>query len=536
MALTLTSEPTRTVNGILSNVTAMKSQIPFEFLRRDYVGALTGSSGGGSPTLIIQLPNETAVTDNLMVGALIYVVFTSVYTTGFYEVTSISAGGTISIGVNIPYISNPTCDVNLLYRPNYNVAINLIDNSTGNFILSSAVRYTPKQNGELFVDLSGLFFGYQPFEGALDFKITYAESWGGVDLGYSVSNDYLGLPASKQLLNDGGANMWEYLPNVQNVSDINKITKSASPDNEPIFWFDLDVSFPFVVNDYVTVNVPPYKTTAKITTVSNVLGTRWVQLDTPFLGGKEAGSTSILGNVSSVAGKFLTSFNKPKQWKYYSRTFSWIFDDNLIARTGNAAVSLDLKGYDNAGSLIYSDSGEFESAGFYTYSIDPTVDVSYFELTLSSGGVASEVLTITQELPCKNPIMIEWKNDQGVMDQYIFGFNQAVTDTAKEGLIYESPITQTMDLVSNTLGRLPIGGNQSIQLLASNLDINTFNALKRIKESDTVNLFLDVEGNKKISVAVVGDYTSVRETDSVVADLGIKIKLPSNFQIENAWQ
>lgn len=541
MALTLVSDPTRTVNGITSNVIAMKSQIPFEFNRLDLTGKSLVESPFFSGIMAINfIDGDGSFLEFATAGDSVYLEFDDTYSTGFYVISQVTypsgpPNGTVEFGS--PYISDTTCGVNLLtYKANYNVSINLLDNSTGDFILTNTVRYTPKQTGGLFVDLAGLFFGYQPFDGALDFKITYAESWNGVDQGYVVSNDYLGLPAKKQLLNDGGSNMWEYLPNVQNVSDINKITKSASPDNEPIFWFDLDVSFPFVVNDYVTVNVPPYKITAKITTVSNVLGTRWVQLDTPFLGGKEAGSTSILGNISSVAGKFLTSFNKPKQWRYYKKTFNWIFDDNLIARTGNSGVTLYLKGYDNAGSLIYSESEDYGTSGFKSYSIDQTVEVSYFELYLNSGSLSSEVLKITQELPCRNPIMIEWQNNQGVMEQYVFSFNQSIADTAKEGLIYESPITQTLDLESNVLSRLPLGGSQTIQLLADNLDANTFNALKQIKTSEIVNLFLDVEGNKKISVAVSGDYTSIRETDSSVADFGLKIKLPTDFDINNVWQ
>ena len=539
MALTLVSDPTRTVNGITSNVIAMKSQIPFEFLREDFADqAVSSSPLVGSDYIVVTIDN-TELFNQHQSGDIFYLEFADTYITGFYVSTDAFAGvGSIrSYEFAITYTSDTTSNVNAISAfKNYNVAINLLDNSTGDFILTNPVRYTPKQTGELFVDLAGLFFGYQPFDGALDFKITYAESWNGVDQGYVVSNDFLGLPAKKQLLNDGGANMWEYLPNVKNVSDINKITKSASPDNEPILWFDLDVSFPFVVNDYVTVLIPPYKTTAKVTAISNVLGTRWIQLDTPFLGAKEAGASSVLGSVSSVGGKFLTSFNNPKQWRYYKKTFNWIFDDNLVARTGNAAVSLDLNGYDSSGSLIYTDAIEYEYTGFYSYSIDPTVEVSYFELSLSSGGIASEVLTITQELPCRNPIMIEWQNNQGVMEQYVFSFNQSIADTAKEGLIYESPITQTLDLESNVLSRLPLGGSQTIQLLADNLDANTFNALKQIKTSEIVNLFLDVEGNKKISVAVSGDYTSIRETDSSVAEFGLRIKLPTDFDINNAWQ
>lgn len=434
MALTLTSSPTRTVNGILSNVIAMKSQMPFEFFREDYTDlpVTPWYQGYLNGILSITFPEDPS---NLTPNNSFYLKFAGVYTTGIYTaIDYIDLGGGLwGILFDIPYISDTTCDSNSDgLRPNYNVAINLVDNSTGDFILTSPVRYTPKQTGELFVDLSGLFFGYQPFNGALDFKITYAESWSGIDQVYSVSDDYLGLPAKKQILNNGGSNMWEYLPNVQNVSDINKITKSSSPDNEPVFWFDLDVSFPFAVNDYVTVSIPPYKTAAKITAVSNVLGTRWIQLDTPFLGAKESGATSVLGSVSSVGGKFLTSFDNPKQWRYYKKTFNWIFDDNLIARTGNAGVGLFLNGYDSGGSLIYSDAIEYESTGFYSYSIDPTVEVSYFELSLASGGTASKVLTIKQELPCRNPMMIEWQNSQGVMEQYLFSFNQSIADTAKE--------------------------------------------------------------------------------------------------------
>ena len=538
MALTLVSEPTRTVNGILSNTVALKSQIPFEFLRQDYAAAPVTLTGV-SPNVNIVVSLDATNLTNVQVGDNFYLEFAGVYDTGYYAfVQSYAGAGAFRFfEFAIPYTSDTTCNVNALGTlKNYNVVINFIDNPTGLFLFTSGVRYTPKQTGELFVDLSGLFFGYQPFEGALDFKITYAESWDGVDQGYSVSNDYLGLPAKKQLLNDGGSNMWEYLPNVRNEWDVFQVNKAGDATKEPIFVFADDVTFPFIVGDFLTIDVPPYKATAEITVINDVLGSRWVKMDMPFKASPQAGVGQTIGTVRRPAGKFLTAFENPKQWLNYKKTFNWIFDDNLVARTGNAAVAVTLNGYDSSGSLIYTDSEEVTTVGLKTYTIEPTEEVSYFELSLDSGGVASDVLTINQELPCKNPLMIEWQNKQGVFEQYLFNFNQSIIDTVKEGLITESPITQTLDLESDILSRLPIGSNQSIQLLASNLDANTFNALKQIKASELVYLFLDVEGNKKISVAVVGDYTSIRETDSTVADFGLRIKLPTDFEIENAWQ
>ena len=539
MALTLVSDPIRTVNGITSNVIAMKSQIPFEFLRQDFAAQTVSSSPSVGNDYIVVTIDNTELFNEHQSGDIFYLEFADTYITGFYVSTDSFAGvGSVrSYEFAIAYTADTTCNVNAISAfKNYNVAINLVDNSTGDFILTNPVRYTPKQTGELFVDLAGLFFGYQPFDGALDFKITYAEGWNGVDQGYAVSNDFLGLPAKKQLLNDGGANMWEYLPNVQDVWDVRKVNLAGDATKEPIFLFSDDITFPFIVGEYLNVNVPPYKGTFEITAIDDNVGSRWVKLDMPFLGLKEAGAGSILGTVNRPSGKFLTSFNNPKQWRYYKKTFNWIFDDNLVARTGNPAVAVRLNGYDSSGSLIYTDSEEVTTVGLKTYTIEPTEEVSYFELSLSSGGIASEVLTINQELPCRNPIMIEWQNNQGVMEQYVFSFNQSIADTAKEGLIYESPITQTLDLENNVLSRLPLGGSQTIQLLADNLDANTFNALKQIKTSEIVNLFLDVEGNKKISVAVSGDYTSIRETDSSVAEFGLRIKLPTDFDINNAWQ
>ena len=46
---------------------------------------------------------------------------------------------------------------------------------------------------------------------------------------------------------------------------------------------------------------------------------------------------------------------------------------------------------------------------------------------------------------CPNPVMIEWRNELGGFDQWMFSYNQEVAENATEGLVYDMPITEDIE-------------------------------------------------------------------------------------------
>jgi len=526
MGLTLLTTPNRTVNGLDSNLCAMKSQIPYTFLRVDFSNAAVTQF---STSIQVTVPND-GVIENGTIGQNYLLDFADTYTTGIYATNSIvNNGATTSLFfVGFTYTVDTTANVNDLEgRQNYNVAINMVDNTTGQTILPSIIRFKTKQDGSLFIDLHGLFFGFEVIEKSLRFVIQWTEFYNGEAHDSGVSPETIGLAAFEQLQHDGGSNMWERLPNLQDLHQV----KTVAFTSETVIVLT-GPNTEFLVNDLITYDIQHYKGTNVITFLDNPNG--FLAMDfIPFEGEIFAGAGLSIGEVHRPAGLFLTDFDEPLQWLFSPRIISFMIDGDFAARTGSGTLVLNVIGRDKTGAAIEIINENFTDIGLNEYRFDRLLKVATWEATMLGGvggtDILSETKVFTQKDICRNPVTVEWKNKQGAIEQHIFSINQLITDNVAEGLQYEPALVDTLDNINVGIGRLPLGKDQTILLTAEKITPNFYKQLKFIKESEIVNVYLDIVGLKWVRVVVVNDFVSSAPTDSSLTDFTIQLQFPTDF-------
>ena len=531
MSLTLEATPIKTVAGIESNLVAINSQVPFTFKRMDVSGLSVVQNGTGIEMAVV----DTFFTSVPMAGQLYYLEFADTYLSGVYTTSqSIGVPGFYRLVFSfINYTNDTTCGLNDLEgRKNYSVIVNPIDELTGLPLIPSPLRYKPRQDGTLFVDLSGLAFGYNLPDDELLFRLSWLENYNSLTGDSGTTGLMIGLQAKRQIGNLGGSNMWERLPNNRVVGDITRVLQDGTEDKLFIYGDFTQ----FNVSDYVKVKTNKYNFVSQITALGGV--NEWAKFDIPFMGTSEAGAGSTIGKVCSVAGEFLTDFDNPFTWMHYKRSIAWILDSNLNARTGSNQLLLKIVGKDAFGIPVYNDTTTpVTEVGIHTYQLPKSVTAETFEVQLL-GGVGgttpiSEIKTFKQLHACRNSFNLEWDNRNGEQEQHVFGVRQIIADKTNKGLLYVPPITEDIESVEVGIGRLPLDSNQTITLTAEKLTKNFLNQLMTIKKSEVISLYLNGEGSRKIRVAVVDTFSLSYGTDEGLYDFTVKVQLPPNFEIDN---
>lgn len=541
MSLTLTDTPIRTVNGILSNVVAIKSQIPFEFLRVDAVSNIVDSPDFPGTHIAIQsfINPELSETE---IGDLFYFDFGGVYPSGVYAATDITVGSPFFISFEIPYTADVSANTNYLtLRKNYSVAVNLILTATGTDVLPNAIRFKPKQDGTLFMDLHGLFFGFELINDFAIVRLVWAENYNDTFHDQGTSDEIIGIPGYKQIGEDGGSTIWKRILTVQSNIRVTRVNLAGDSTEEPIFLFDPGIpANPFITNDFVTVDVPTYSFTEQVTAFANTAPEKWIKMDTQFLGPivGGGGNAGNIGTARTPGGLFLTDFDNPLCWLYFRRTISFVIDSDLSTRLGSATIRLNVVGKDSIGVVIDTIDTDYNTVGIHSFMLPLNTVVATWEVKVL-GGVGfsdqvSEIKIFKQLKSCRNPVMLEWDNRAGDLEQHLFQINQLIEDTVDAGLTYAPPIVETLDEVDIGVGRLPLDSQQFITLTAEKVSRNFVDQLHFIKRSEIVNLYLNSDGSKKTRVAVVSSFTNAYETDKQLFDFTIKIQLPQNFSLSYA--
>ena len=181
MALTLISTPEKTVNGILSNVNACRSQLPYSFFESD-----------------------------------------------------------------------------LALKKNYKVEIKITNTAGSIDLLGQTFRYSPKPDGNLFIDVGALLTEYQEslLEASIDYVLWYKSIWDGAPAqDFLSSGVILSVYAEKQLLDEGGSNMYEYL-----LAPFPNLGLELLVIRNPVLWRGFSRTISTIYDRYfldrVTVNTP----------------------------------------------------------------------------------------------------------------------------------------------------------------------------------------------------------------------------------------------------------------------------------------
>jgi len=156
MALTLVSTPEKTINNILSNVNAGRSQLPYTFQESDLTG-----------------------------------------------------------------------------KTNYKVEIEIRDKTNVTPLIPQVFRYSPNPSGRLFFDVSELLteLHEQTLDSSIQYVLNYRAIWDEIPTPAYIATPIIqSIYAEKQLLDEGGSNMWEYLLNAPTPG------KSLTVFRNPLLW------------------------------------------------------------------------------------------------------------------------------------------------------------------------------------------------------------------------------------------------------------------------------------------------------------
>ncbi len=151
-------------------------------------------------------------------------------------------------------------------------------------------------------------------------------------------------------------------------------------------------------------------------------------------------------------------------------------------------------------------------------------------LSYSSSDISETMLfRVSLAAECPNPIMLEWINEDGAYEQFMFSYNQAISNEAEQGIIYETPVVDELENTTQTINRTTSENIQSMTLQAEHLTLDQMNALHDIKRSDSVRVWLKKDGSKFVYVIVDGGYKTTYESRHRLSNFFLNIRFPDGF-------
>ena len=199
MSLELITSPEKTINGLLSNVNAGRSQLPYLFEREDYPKGFTDDAGGDFARFYIA---GIDVTSEFPIGTIIFVHSPQLLYNSLTIVTAvIFDNGDTRLTTDLLYLGNETGGYinNITTKPGYKANIKILDGynpSTGipgSELLPLTFRFAPETSGRIFVDVGQILTNLQEIlpDNSLIYALEYWESWDGSLGAARLSNVFL---------------------------------------------------------------------------------------------------------------------------------------------------------------------------------------------------------------------------------------------------------------------------------------------------------------------------------------------------------
>ena len=543
MSLALTLSPNKTINTIESDVCAGLSQLPYTFKRQDYeVDSITDTGGFATITLSAA---EFDVSAEFFFGGIIY--FGSDLLTGALIGTyTISAPPTFLAGQTVIETTTPFTVGTILdgyindlnsAKGDFKVVIGIQD-AAGGDLLDTSLRFSTALSGELFIDVAGLVSSLMVGEqSTLIYQLTYQEFFEGALQGAKITTaDTLAIKSKRQRLQIGGSNMWDKLLVSGSTSAAQTFTTIAS-DADPTRLTILNASGldSFSVGDVVALKSTDGMYNDIGVVISPVLATALiVELPSQAAFRGESGA----GTVEAHLGSILTKFKNPLVWPGWKRTMSSIIDSNINTRTGATTTYFTTQAVDenkeNPVTMLSPASGL--GISIFTTPIIESQKSKSFVRAVAREQTNTEISKelFYQVLPeCKNPIYVEWRNSLGEFDQHLFSVNQEVKNSSDKGELWAAPDTQDLEFSGSSIGRDVANTSQNITIGAEGLLIDQLEALREIKSSDFVYVYLRKDGSQRVKVRVLRGFETKHETKSrgQAFELSIILEMPKNFDL-----
>ena len=241
----------------------------------------------------------------------------------------------------------------------------------------------------------------------------------------------------------------------------------------------------------------------------------------------------------TTKGLPLTLFSSPKAWKRWRRTSNVLIDPNLLSRTTEIQMVSDYLKAD--GTFIANSLTEVISTtnGVYSPAIeDPNTgtpdNAKYIEVRYETTAGNIEVLERQRyELQdsCAKPILIEWVNELGGFEQYVFDYSQDIQILTEAGIRAEKGIVQDFADVTETKIRVADDWTQSILVQVDNLTTNELYALNDILKSTSVRILLDRAGNTAIKCVIANTFSTQYTTSDARHTFTMQLELPNNVNV-----
>ena len=293
-----------------------------------------------------------------------------------------------------------------------------------------------------------------------------------------------------------------------------------------------------------------------ITQDVDLIGFRWVS-DLVAEARVRVVVQSVIVEKTNSNFPFLTRFNSdlnrneaqikkvyPKLYEGYANRLSFVNDPELNTRTGATEINARVAGFDvnfaNPGLTRTASYGNNVGVNTFNVSYIPG-NHKYYRVMLTDQSLADltgeyyfEYVPSGQQ--CKNPLMIQWLNSLAGQSQWLFERQQEITDEPERGLIFKNPITDRLSEANGAIGREISEVRTTINVIAEGLSFTQLQALKEIKSSREVQVWLTKDGSRFVDVIVSSGFVTPFENKSISDrsySFEATITFPDNFNLYN---
>jgi hypothetical protein len=488
MALTITFEPKKDVNGIIGAKAIASTQFAVEFQRDDWSNDLIASVLIGID--FVDWTFATAQESDFSINDKIYVLVPISNTEDFVDVVAVTPGANLIVRTTFPegFLGNyleVTVFNNNTNRVNHAVefiirGFDYSSNLAGPFTTFSNLFFGTSSIGKAWCELGDTLMS-QLRTFVYTSQINYRETYQGFVGAETPLDLYYIYDARRQLFSEYGSNLGLYLANA-NVSGK---------------W----------ATDFLQKKIYASGTIVFVFTIS-------------------------LLNDSDCTTRFGGENNLPIYTRLLDVNKNEIDPPNTQENFPTFVI----------GSYEFS----LSSANLPTLSANP--DAKYVEIYVEDLEIGPNIVferylieIVRIDSLCEDFIIVEWINSLGVFEQYLFSFRQDVEDVSDGGVITELPVVSDIGeaLEGNQqeqrqYNRFVKKTTQYLTCYAENIPFDEMTALHEIKHSDFVHIWLNRLGSEKIGVIIEDIYTTDYNSRSKEFAFSVKLRLPDNFDIYSA--
>jgi hypothetical protein len=537
MSLTLVQNPDKDVAGFGSNVNAAITQLPYTFKREDFDTGNTADNGGN-----VQI-DMTGASGILNAGESIYWnpdplgVASTPYVAGVYVVLSVAAN---SFVIDLSFISPTTAAgyINLIQVwSDYSVQIKVedLDNSVE---LPQVFVYRTSQAGNLFVDIGKIVTSYMENLGVtfLNYRILYRRQFGTNDEAYTPDVKILAILGERSIGRAGGSNYYLFLPNPSPLG-LPFFTFAGNSK----FWRGWKRTFSYIFDQNAAGRTGTTNGALRLSEVATDINGATIETI--------ASTTSTA--VDTVVTTLLTDDpNLDPQIHNYS-VFSVVdvggflvvrvlLTDGDLTNVFAVGRLLTINGTSLGAVTAFAQDATYNiittDLAFFTPAVPTRITTRQYIFNRVSirnnqdSAPLSENKVFKYEKECANPIMIEWVDSFGVLQQYLFNISQDVLLSVTGELTYEPAIQQDIEVINRPLRR--INADETLRLICSaeNLTQADVRGLHELKTSEEVYAFLSKDGTDKIGVTINSAFETGYATEDKGSSFIVAVDFPQDYK------